>query len=246
MPESIIPVYASLIALGGLGGLAFTVLREVKGPIYSFVSKTLASLLFVVCGIVFTTLMGAWTKGYVLAIVLGLFFGMIGDVLLDLKRNFKDLEGVFLSGGMLSFGIGHVMYFLFAFFYVSDVLGKSFLIPGLVGLAALPIALIVVIAAKKLGLNLGSHMYQTLAYLTVLAYMTIMAITAAGMYSTVDNRLWHFAMAMAMFISSDLTLSFTYFGDKSKKGFMTTCSVVNHVLYYAAQLAIASLIVFIA
>ncbi len=246
MPQNILPVYIALIALGCVGGLTFTVLREVKGPVYSFVSKTVASLLFLIAGIVFISLMGAWSKGYVLAIVLGLFFGMIGDVLLDLKRNFKDLEGVFLSGGMLSFGIGHVMYFLFAFFYVSKVLGESFLIPGLVGLAAVPVALTVVLLAKKLGLNLGKHMYQTLGYLTVLAYMTIMAITAAGMYSTYDNRLWHFAMAMALFISSDLTLSFTYFGDKSNKVLMTTCSVVNHVLYYAAQLSLASLIVFIA
>ncbi len=246
MPANIIAIYASLIALGGVGGLTFTVLREVKGPIYSFVSKTVASILFLVCGIVFISIMDGWTTGYLLAIVLGLFFGMIGDVLLDLKRNFKDLEGVFLTGGMLSFGIGHVMYFLFAFFYITQELGESFLIPGLVGLAAVPVALTIVLVAKKLGMNLGSHMYQTIGYLTVLAYMTIMAITSAGMYSTVDNRLWHFAMAMAMFISSDLTLSFTYFGDKSNKVMMTTCSVVNHVLYYSAQLAIASLIVFIA
>ncbi len=245
METSLIPAYIVCIVLGGIGAIAFTVLRELKGGIYSFVSKTIASILFVVAGVVFASLMGAWAKGYILAIVLGLFFGMIGDVLLDLKRNFKNLESTFLVSGMLSFGIGHVMYFLFAFFYVTKVLGADFLIPGLVGLAAIPAALLIVLLSKFLGLKLGKHIYPTLAYLTVLAYMTIMAITAAGMYSTLDNRLWQFALAMSLFISSDITLSFTYFGDKNNKALMTSMSVINHILYYAAQLTIASLIVFI-
>ncbi len=245
MDQSLIPAYIACIVLGGIGALAFTVLREVKGPIYSFVSKTIASLLFVIAGIVFTSLMGVWSKGYILAIVLGLFFGMIGDVLLDLKRNFKQLEGVFLTSGMLSFGIGHVMYFLFTFFYVTKVVGGDMLIPALVGLAAIPLAVLIILLSKVLGLKLGKHMYPTLCYLTVLTYMTIMAITTAGMYSTLDNRLWQLALAMSLFISSDITLSFTYFGNKENKALMTSMSVVNHVLYYAAQLTIVSLIVFI-
>lgn len=244
MDVALVP-YAVLVPLTAIAAIAFTVLREVKGGIYSLVSKTLASFLFFLTGTVLTSVLKSWVLGYVIAIVSGLFFSMIGDVFLDLKRWDTKYSDVFFNSGMMSFAIAHIMYLAFACFYTVDVAGGSVLIPCLVGLVAVPIGVAVVIVAKKLGLNLGKHTLKSIIYICLLIYMAVMAVVNAGINGTADNRLWMHAVAICSFLAADLTLSVTYFGNKDKIVLMRTCSIVNHLIYYAAQLMMCSIIIFV-
>ena len=51
-----------------------------------------------------------------------------------------------------------------------------------------------------------------------------------------NSALWMFAIALVAFWLSDIVLSIMYFGGKSESKFL---SILNHVLYYGAQIAIA-------
>ncbi len=237
--------FAILVPITAVSAIVFTVLREVKGGIFSLVSKTFASLMFLITGIVLTSVLKSWVLGYVISIVAGMFFSVIGDVFLDLKRWDTKYTDVFFNSGVLSFAIAHVMYLTFMCFYTIDVVGGSILIPCLVGLVAIPIGVIVVLVAKKLGLNLGKHTLKSILYICLLIYMAVTASTNAGINGTSSNYLWMHAVAICMFLSADLILSITYFGNKENKVLMRTCSIVNHLLYYAAQLMMCSIIVFV-
>lgn len=229
--------------------LIFIVTREVKGGWYSLATKTLASLSFAVTGIVIVGVKGTWGQNWSVFMVVGLIMGMIGDVFLDIKRNVPEKEALFLNSGMLSFGIGHVFYFLAALFYIMNF--TSAVLPATMGIVGFAIALIVVVCAKFLKLNLGRFKYQSLSYLAVLMYMAVMTVTAAISSATEPNvfekvpYMWLFAMGMCLFLLSDLLLSFTYFGDKNNKKMMVTMSVLNHVAYYAAQLTLCSVLYYI-
>lgn len=237
------------LAVSSVFAAVFIVTREVKGGWYSLVTKTLASLMFVITGIVLVSIKGTWSQNWSVFMVLGLIFGMIGDVFLDIKRNVPEREALFLNSGMLSFGIGHVFYFLAALFYIMNF--TSAVVPATVGLVGFGIALVVVVCAKFLKLNLGRFKYQSLSYLGILMYMAVMTVTAAISSAVEPNParqvpyMWLFALGMCLFLLSDLLLSFTYFGDKSNRKMMVTMSVLNHIAYYAAQLTLCSVLYYV-
>lgn len=241
--------FIACLVISSVLAVVFTVTREVKGGWYSLVTKTVASLAFAITGIVIVSIKGAWSQNWSVFMVVGLILGMIGDVFLDIKRNVPEKEALFLNCGMLSFGTGHVFYFLAALFYIMNFTNP--LVPSLVGLAGFGIALTVIVCSKFLKLNLGRFKYQSLSYLAVLTYMAVMTLTAAIRSAGEANAtlkvpyMWLFALGMCMFLASDLMLSFTYFGDKNNKKMVVTMSVLNHVAYYAAQLTLCSVLYFI-
>ena len=245
MLEKVLIPYVVLISLSVVAATVFTVLREVGGNIAGFVAKTVASVLFFIAGAVLTGILKAWCIGYVLAIVAGLFFSVVGDILLGLKRWNNKYSDVFFNAGMLSFAIAHVMYFMFICFYTSAVSEKGILVPALVGLSALLVAAAMFFIAKKFKISLGGHVVKSIFYITILIYMTVMSVTNTAINGTESNRLWMHTVAIAMFLIADLTLSVTYFGGKDNPVLIRTCSVVNHVVYYAAQLMMCSIIVFV-
>ncbi len=245
MFDRVLVPYIVLISLSGIAALVFTFLREVRGNIMSLVSKTVASAMFFITGVVLISILKSWVLGYAVAIVAGLFFALVGDVLLGLKRWNNKYSDVFLNAGMMSFAIAHVMYFLFLCFYTADVAEGSILVPAMVGLVALLVGVAMVLIAKKLDITLGGHVLKSIAYVTLLIYMTITSITNTALNGTEVNRLWMHTVAVSMFLIADLTLSVTYFGNKNNHALIRTCSVVNHIVYYAAQLMMCSIIVFV-
>lgn len=241
--------FIACLVVSSVLAVVFTVTREVKGGWYSLVTKTIASLSFVVTGIVIVSIKGTWTQNWSVFMVVGLIFGMIGDVFLDIKRNVPEKEALFLNSGMLSFGVGHIFYFLAALFYIMNF--TSAVVPATVGLVGFGIAIIVIVCSKFLKLNLGRFKYQSLSYLGILMYMAVMTVTAAISSAVEPNPLhkvpymWLFALGMCLFLVSDLLLSFTYFGDKNNRKMVVTMSVLNHIAYYAAQLTLCSVLYFI-
>ncbi len=210
----------------------FIVIRTWKGGLPAMLLKTLASLCFVTMGIVGLATSTLTNKIPLALIVIGLLFGMVGDILLDLKVIY-DNDKIYLNFGMLSFVLGHMAYFsaLTLFAYETE---KSLWLPVLVSVGvALAVTAVILIGGKKLmKLEFGDYLWQTVAYTIILAFMVeytlILAIMNAGM--------WMAFVAFALFFMSDAVLSSQYFGGKLHS---RPYIAINHTLYYSAQILLA-------
>jgi len=208
---------------------SFLATRITVGGVPALFTKTIASLGFVFSAIL--AMIYVDFHKYYAFIIVGLIFGMIGDILLDLKVIYKQDSGTYLNYGMLAFGLGHLMYFMALgnfYGFDSSFVGKTF-ISLAVGLAAS--ALIVFIGGKLLKLDFGEFKWQTFAYSTVLvAVMVLSLITGIK-----NNTLMLMNIGLVVFFASDLVLSTQYFGGQQNNKILI---VINHVLYYAAQIMI--------
>lgn len=146
--------------------IVFIAVRLTKGGIAGLYTKTMASLAFVVLG-----LYGAYANGLTIVAVfmlLGLIFGMLGDIVLDLKVIYKQEQEKHLNAGMLCFGAGHIMYFVALSIFVTNSfalynrVATLLLIP--LGVALLITTLIMFLAKPLLNLNFGKFKIQTALY----------------------------------------------------------------------------------
>lgn len=221
-----------MLGLAVASALVFIVFRTWKGGLYAMLLKTLASLCFVSMGVVGLATSTLDNKVPLALIVIGLLFGMVGDVLLDLKVLY-DNDKVYLNFGMLSFGLGHMAYFS-AFTLFAYETETSLWLPVLVSIGvALAVTVVILIGGKKLmKLDFGDYLWQTVAYTIILAFMVeyslILAILDAGM--------WMVFVAFALFFLSDAVLSNQYFGGKLHS---RPYIAINHTLYYSAQILLA-------
>ena len=90
--------------------VAFCVLRASKATFYSLTLKILASLCFIFAGILALTVVGWGTVG--IMIIVGMVFGLIGDIVLDLKIMYPEKNDTYFLIGTGSFAVGHVFYFI--------------------------------------------------------------------------------------------------------------------------------------
>lgn len=236
-----------------ISAVAFVVVRTIKGGVLGVLLKTLASFVFVSTGVVGLVISdsidvgglifdgSAETVKWVLGlIVMGLMHGMIGDILLDLKVIYKGNDKWYLNSGMLTFFCGHICY-ITAFtlwgdhIFKSQSFGSTWLSMLIAGGVAIALTTVIMLSSKKMGLNFGNFKWQTVAYTLILTFTTvytlILAICGAG--------LWITFVAMLLFFLSDIVLSLQYFGGKIDS---KPLIVVNHVLYYSAQIILTAVI----
>ncbi|MGN0961220.1 MAG: lysoplasmalogenase family protein [Christensenellales bacterium] len=222
----------SLIVVCSILAIIFIVVRTIKGSFIAFVLKTLASLGFVVSGIIALGLSNsnAWVG---ILIVVGLLLGMIGDMVLDLKVIYPDNDRTYLNMGMASFFLGHCCYIGAFTIFASDT---NLLMPILVasGVAIL-LTILTTLSGKKMGLDFGNYLVQTIVYTFILsfalAYTFVLAIVGGG--------LWLTAIGLMLFLLSDIVLSCQYFGGKiASKPYIA----INHTLYYAAQIILLAVL----
>ena len=221
-----------LLVLAIATAILFSILRVTHGGMVSLMTKTLASFCFVLLGVV---VVFEYPLGKIgMFVILGLVCGMIGDILLDLKSVDHSREDAYLNFGMLAFGIGHIFYVLF----MSFLSGKNVLVEALIaGAFAIVFTLAVVFFSKQLlGLKLGKFVVQAGSYACILSFAAALAVAL----SFTVSFLWPLAIALVAFWLSDIVLSIMYFGGKSESKFL---SILNHVLYYGAQIAIALFVV---
>lgn len=219
----------------------FIALRVTKGGVYGILSKTLASLCFVVLG-----LYGAYKTGLTMVaafVIIGLILGMIGDIVLDLKVVYKEHNDSYLNAGMLSFGLGHVSYFIALTLLCTKVIFKTSSVYGGVLLIALGIAGILTISimafiSPMLKLNFGKFKIQTYLYTFALTFMTAYALTV-GIWWT---PAFIYGAGLGLIFLSDLILSNQYFGKYADNKLFT---ILNHAIYYAGQIVIALFLYFI-
>lgn len=215
-----------LLSLCCATAIIFIVVRTIKGGFAGFILKTVASLAFVISGIIGLGLNGENTWGNIL-IVIGLLMGLIGDMVLDLKVIYPDKDVIFLNIGMGAFFLGHISYIV-AFTILAN---GTTLLPMLIAIGGgIIITLGTIILGKKMmGLDFGNYIIQTSAYSFLLSFTLIYTLVLAIM----GGGLWLTVIGFALFLLSDIVLSFQYFGGKISSKPMIA---INHTLYYSAQI----------
>ncbi|MBQ2864155.1 MAG: hypothetical protein IJE91_01670 [Clostridia bacterium] len=220
-----------LCVLSILFAALFIVVRVTKGGVLGIATKALASLSFVAYG-VFSLTQITWFNEGSAFIIMGLVCGLIGDILLDAKVVYTQDNDAYLNSGMLVFGVGHVFYLVGTILFSHQVI--KLLTPILVSVAiAAVLTAVVVLVGKKLGFNFGKFLWQTVAYSFILTFMSAFTIYLACL----QPEFLVIAGGLTLFLLSDLVLSLQYFGGKQTDKF---CTIVNHSLYYAAQILIAT------
>lgn len=214
-----------LLAVVGLilQGVFITV-EDKKKYVAAALLKGLAALMFVTIGIL--GYMNGGKSIFALNIVLGLIFGMLGDVTLNFRYIFKKHGQKFFIAGTIVFFIGHI-------FYLCSLIPQScyLLICMIVGLlCTLIFAFIIfrVVNVKTLLKFLGQF------YVFAIFTMNILAFQIAAVSTTIHNVM--FAVGGLLFATSDIILIFNTFGKKHNP----KVRVFYLYVYFLGQTLIAS------
>lgn len=168
-----------------------------------------------------------------LFVIVGLCFGMLGDIWLDLKYAHKEGEKRYLNAGFLSFLIGHLFYSLFMFIYYKPKFGWLAFLGG-----AVVVACFTAFTEDILKVKYGESKKITVTYMAVLGGTLLLAgdcmIESGFTYMSII-----FFAGMVFFIASDALLAGIYFGNDEKTRTSRLGIVLNHSLYYTAQYLIA-------
>lgn len=234
-----------LFSLAVLISIVFAVLFIIrKGDITdakSFVLKAIASICFIMlscCSFYF----GAGLFAAVLVII-GQVFGLVGDLVLDMKYLYRKDEEIYTFTGFIVFLIGHL--FFTAFMTITYGTTLSIILIS-VGVGLIVAALIYFISEKIAGVVYGKYKLISTIYIFVLTFTFMYALLQLFMNNSgffVTTKIF-FAIGMLLFLLSDLVLAMIYFTPEDK---MNTPLFVrlNLGLYYAAQICISTSLVFI-
>lgn len=223
--------YLALVA-GILSAIAFLVIRVKKGGVAGLLAKTFASVCFIITAFA-AVKVNPNGLDWFMYVALGLIFGMIGDITLDLKVVYPEKSSVYLASGMTAFTIGHI------FFIVGMAIHYG--IHWAVPVVAIVVGIIAVLLGPTLKLDYGKFKIPSMLYGITLAFTACMS----GYVMVVSNFKTAYIIMFVgavSFLLSDLILSGMYFG-KDKNTPVNV--VINHALYYIAQLLIASTVFFI-
>ncbi|MBQ6541493.1 MAG: hypothetical protein IJL73_03340 [Lachnospiraceae bacterium] len=217
-----IPVSVLLISLFGMGlqsGFIFADWRREYKP--AALLKGLSSAAFVAVGFI------GWFRnpdeGAALQVALGLAAGLLGDVLLALRRVYVKAGVAFYISGMLAFLIGHLLYFAALSARLS---GPWFPIGTGIAFAILMLLFI----GKRLGTKKVLK-YASTVYVTVLSVM--LSASVFGMIQNPGMKAGLFMFGAALFAASDFMMLL-----KPKKHVLAT-RVTHLVIYFIGQLLIA-------
>lgn len=226
----------------------FIVIRATKSSVAGLLSKAFASLMFVLLALLtfgdkdlgeIANKNLVQTGGALL--IFGLVCGMLGDIFLDLRRVVPKDAATFLKAGIGSFSLGHLFYIVSVTLFSLTLAGESFnlLIVALILLGAVIAAVVFYfLSVKVFRLNYGRYALFTGIYSFVLLFTFFYAI-----YLALNNQspvpMYILPLGLGLFLASDVILSLQYFGGKPEVKYLT---IINHVLYYAAQIILASFI----
>ncbi len=188
------------------------------------VLKGLAAFCFVLIGILGYT--STTTTSFGCKIMVGLIFGMIGDIVMNLRFVLKENGQKAFLLGILAFLIGHVLY-LAALIPLTSHLLACIIIGGVLAaglLAYIFCTMDVKIAFKIFGVF----------YLGAVIIMTVIALDIAIFAPTAHNLIY--AIGAVLFTASDIVLIFNTFSGVTR----FPLRVTNLSLYYLGQLLIAA------
>ncbi|HSV88484.1 MAG TPA: lysoplasmalogenase family protein, partial [Bacteroidales bacterium] len=192
-----------LAGIGVIATIVFLLVRVKRGGVKGIIAKTVASLFFVA-----TASAAIIESGNVLfgiLVIMGLVFGLVGDIFLDLKVVYSNDSDQWLFAGMSSFTSGHILY-LAATYFVMPLPGENFVsfmvIPALIALA---FAIAILLIAPFLKLHYGKFTIPTFLYAFLLSFWVF--VTGSVAITAGYTALWIMLFAGAtLFIISDLIL----------------------------------------
>ena len=219
----------------------FLVFRVMQRRVIAAIFKGLTSLMFILTALVAFLVSKSPNVLFASLVLVGLFFGLLGDVFLDLKYIILSKEIMYTIMGFVSFGIGHIFFLtgLFTTFYNYDSSVWYILVPVIITLVLVVVTLLMEKFSKIRYQKMKPFViiYGFILFLTVTMYMSV-AIQSRWQITTV----WVMAISLILFALSDLILNNTYFAP----GFNTPAFIIsNHIFYYVAQFGIAISLLFL-
>ena len=226
----LIPLITGFVLLG-----VFLYFRVKEKRVTAVVIKGFVSLMFIVTALV------AWLTSknpdntFAVFILFGLFFGLLGDILLDIKYIDLNRELLFTRLGFIAFAVGHIFYvtglFVYLFNFNANVL--YIIIPILIALLLMAITLLM---EKFTKVRYERMKIFVIFYAFILFFTTAIYMSAAIQSGWNSTTVIIIAFALIAFALSDLILNNTYFAP----GFSSPAFIIsNHIFYYVAQFAIA-------
>ena len=224
------------LIIGAVLFIVFLYFRVKEERIKAVYIKGLVSLMFIATALV------AWLTGsgshntFGVFVLIGLLFGLVGDVLLDLKYIVsKEKEMTYTVLGFFAFFFGHVFYSLGLFlkFYSFESNIMYLIVPLIVTAILTAITLLMEKFSEIRYQRMKPYVlvYGLALFFTTSIYMSV-AIQTRFSFAPIAIM----AISLLLFMLSDLILNNTYFAPGfSKPVFIIT----NHALYYIAQFAIA-------
>ena len=213
------------LTVAGMIVLAFYIREKVRAySLKAVLIKSVVSVLFIAVAV------SAGSQSILAKLVIiGLVFGLLGDIWLDLKYVFPECDDLFTYAGFAVFGIGHILY-------VTGLLMQygagSFLIASF-ALAALAAGLVIAFE-KPMQLVYGKMKGVVVAY-GFLLFSTVF-VSGGLLLKHGGTSLLLFFIGSVLFALSDLVLSGTYFGEGKDR---PVHIVANYDLYYGGQFLIA-------
>ena len=218
--------------------IVFIAIRAKFGGLLGVMLKTLASFAFVATAIITmgTNYVDSSTRITLSIFTLGFLLGMIGDILLDLKVVYPGNDKYYLNAGMLSFGLGHLAYFSAFSMYAVNKFSTDLLMPILVSVGAgILLTVAIILVSKKMKLEFGDYLIQTIVYSFLLTFMTVYTL----ILSILGGAMWLGFVGMLLFFLIDIVLSMQYFGGKLESKLLI---IVNPGLYYSAQIVLVAVL----
>jgi hypothetical protein len=240
-----IVVYA-LLGAGAVSCALFLAVRVKSVGPAALLLKTLTSVFFIATGIFAFMSNAAIDTVFGLLVIFGLVFGLLGDIMLDLKFCYPKDNDIYTYAGMGCFALGHISYLsgIYLTFYTGDLLTLLLPIAG-----AVVFACVAVFGGPMLKMRYGKFKLPSLIYGFLLSFMLL---TNIAFLAVSPSPFWVLMMLGGlMFIVSDLVLAPMYFTFKktvdeagneievlalAKSPLLV---IVNHVTYYAAQFLLA-------
>lgn len=220
--------------------LVFYLIEKCKAyTVKSVLIKTFVSALFLTVALYSAYHNGGQHKMNIF-IILGLFFGLTGDIWLDLKYVYPKDDKIYSYAGFIVFGIGHILFITGMYLeFFNNAHFLYILIPILI---AAVIGVVNLFLAKPLKLD-----YKDMKWIAFVYSITLFSLPLCSASLLIVNG-WNNVTLLMMFIGgilfavSDLVLSGTYFGEGHEK---PIDFILNYISYYGAQFVIAFSIFFL-
>ena len=194
--------------------------------------KSVVSVLFITVAILGWYLSNRGILG--IFVIIGLTFGLLGDIWLDLKYVFRDYDDQFTYAGFVSFGIGHILYIVGLLSQFMSGTKLSFIVlPIILGVV---LSLCNAVLEKPMKLHYGKMRGIVIGYGVLLFSTVLLSGSLALAKSWQVPTLNLFFAGGVLFALSDLVLSGTYFGVGKER---TVDIISNYILYYGGQFLIA-------
>lgn len=234
-------IYFILLILGIIFCVIFNIIRVKEGGIKALLLKTLTSSLFVCCAAAATVRdLNSDNLIFALFVIVGLVFGLLGDIWLDLKWIYSKDNDVFTFSGFACFLIGHLVYITGLFTTYVDYSKPMYIIVPIAVAAVLALGMILL--EKPMKLNYGKFRVIVGVYSFILVFMAFLSGSLSLMYGFECKTLVMMCIGGVFFLISDFILSGTYFGTGKRRPLDV---VTNHATYYIAQFLIAGSLLFI-